>query len=184
MIGFLTNQQLSKIGFKSLGHNVLISDKASIYGAEKINIGSNVRIDDFCILSGDITLHNYIHISAFSALYGRFGIELFDFTGLSPRSTVFSASDDFSGQFMISPMVPDELTQLESGKVVLEKFAQVGAGSVIMPNLVLAEGTVIAAMSMVKRSTQSWGIYGGCPAEFLKNRNRNIIELSKNIGNI
>ena len=50
-MSFLTYKQLSKIGFLSLGENVLLSEKASIYNAPKIHIGSNVRIDDFCILS-------------------------------------------------------------------------------------------------------------------------------------
>ena len=55
-------------------------NKASIYNPEMVRIGSNVRIDDFCMLSGEITLHNYIHVSAYSALYGKFGIELHDLT--------------------------------------------------------------------------------------------------------
>lgn len=50
-MGFYSREQLEKIGFKSLGKNVLISDKSSIYSPENISIGNNVRIDDFCILS-------------------------------------------------------------------------------------------------------------------------------------
>ncbi|MDB9993743.1 hypothetical protein OAE13_03565 [Flavobacteriaceae bacterium] len=178
-MSFLTKKQLNTFGFKALGDNVLISNKASIYNPEMVRIGSNVRIDDFCMLSGEITLHNYIHVSAYSALYGKFGIELHDYTGLSPRTTVFSASDDFSGKHMISPMVPNELTNVEGGKVTIEKFSQIGAGSIIMPNLTIAEGTVIGAMSMLKTATKAWGIYHGCPAQFFKERDKNIIELSK-----
>jgi acetyltransferase-like isoleucine patch superfamily enzyme len=50
-MAFYTNDDLKKLGFSSFGNNVLISDKASIYGANRIKIGNNVRIDDFCILS-------------------------------------------------------------------------------------------------------------------------------------
>ena len=182
-MGFLNQSQLYKLGFKSLGQNVLISDKASIYCAELISIGSNVRIDDFCILSGEITLHNYIHISAYSALYGKLGIELHNYTGLSPRCTIFSASDDFSGKYMISPMVPKELTNVKGGKVILEKFVQVGSGSVIMPDLNISEGSIIGAMSFLKTSTDPWGIYSGCPARFLKERKKDLIQLSKKIDN-
>ena len=182
-MSFLTKNQLDNLGFKSLGRNVLISDKASIYSPELISIGSDVRIDDFCILSGEIILHNYIHISAYSALYGKFGIELCDYTGLSPRTTIYSASDDFSGEYMISPMVPKELTNVKGGKVVLEKFSQVGSGSVIMPDLKIAEGSIIGAMSFLKLSTEPWSIYHGCPAKFFKERNKNIIELSKKVNN-
>ena len=182
-MSFLTQTQLHNLGFKSLGQNVLISDKASIYSPELISIGSHVRIDDFCILSGEIILHNYIHISAFSALYGKLGIELHDYTGLSPRTTIFSASDDFSGDYMISPMVPKELTNVKGGKVVLEKFSQVGSGSVIMPDVNIAEGSIVGAMSFLKTSTEPWGMYHGCPAKYFKKRNKNIMELSNKINN-
>ena len=103
MNSFFSKQELTNIGFKKIGDNVLISKKCSIYSPEKMIIGSNVRIDDFCILSGDITLHSYIHIGAYSGLFGKSGIEIFNFSGISPRCTLFSETDDFNGDFLISP---------------------------------------------------------------------------------
>jgi len=47
---FYSREELEKIGFKSIGENVLISDKTSIYNPQNIEIGSNVRIDDTFIL--------------------------------------------------------------------------------------------------------------------------------------
>ena len=38
---------LKNIGFKAIGHNVLISKKTSIYMPEKMIIADYVRIDDF-----------------------------------------------------------------------------------------------------------------------------------------
>jgi galactoside O-acetyltransferase len=180
-MAFLNIRQLQALGLKSYGQNVLISDKASIYSPHLISIGSNVRIDDFCILSGTITLGNYIHIAAYSALYGKLGIEMEDYAGLSPRCTIFSASDDFSGEYMVSPMVPDELTNVTGGKVTIKQFTQIGAGTVILPNVTLEEGTAIGAMSLVKNDTEEWSIYGGCPAKKLKKRKRNILKLHESI---
>lgn len=176
-MAFLTESELKQVGFKSYGDNVLISDKVSIYSSNTISIGSNVRIDDFCILSGNIELGNYIHISAYTALYGRFGILMEDFTGISPRCTIFSASDDFSGEYMISPMVPDKLTNVSGGKVIIKRFAQIGANSVILPNVILNEGAVVGAMSLVKNTINAWEIHGGCPAKLIKRRNKNILSL-------
>ncbi len=83
---FYSENELAEIGFKSFGQNVMISKKASIYGAGSIEIGNNVRIDDFCILSGKIKLGDYIHISAYSSLFaGDKGIEMKDFCTLSSR---------------------------------------------------------------------------------------------------
>ncbi|MEC2449247.1 acyltransferase, partial [Bacillus cereus] len=49
---FYSQEELSEIGFLSVGENVLISKKTSIYNPGAISVGNNVRIDDFCILSG------------------------------------------------------------------------------------------------------------------------------------
>ena len=79
MSSFYSVDELNTLGLKSFGENVLISRKCSIYSPEKISIGNNVRIDDFCILSGNISLGSHIHISAYSALYGTKGI-IMDFS--------------------------------------------------------------------------------------------------------
>jgi len=65
---FLSESELKTIGFLKYGTNVLVSRKASIYNPEQIVLGDNIRIDDFCILSGNIKLGSYIHISAYTCL--------------------------------------------------------------------------------------------------------------------
>jgi len=70
MNSFYSTKELASLGLKRYGENVLISRKCSIYGAQSIEIGDNVRIDDFCILSGHIILGSNIHISAYVALFG------------------------------------------------------------------------------------------------------------------
>ena len=181
MNSFYSQEELKEIGFKSYGENVLISRKASIYSPERIKIGNNVRIDDFCILSGNVEIGNYVHISAYVALYGKEGILIKDFCGCSARCTIYSVTDDFSGEYMISPMVPDELTNITGGKVVLEKYVQLGANTVVMPNIKIKEGTAVGAMSFVNKNLEEWSIYAGIPCKKIKERNRNIIKLSKKI---
>ena len=69
MNSFYSPEELKTLGLKEYGENVLISRKASIYGAGNISLGSNVRIDDFCLLSGKISLGNYVHIAVGSMLF-------------------------------------------------------------------------------------------------------------------
>ena len=61
---FFSESELKAIGFLKYGKNVLVSRKASIYNPEQMVLGDNIRIDDFCILSGNIKLGSYIHIPA------------------------------------------------------------------------------------------------------------------------
>jgi galactoside O-acetyltransferase len=177
---FLNEKQLSELELKSIGKNVLISDKCSIYG-KNITIGNNVRIDDFCILSGHIELGNNIHIGAYCGLYGSMGIKMDSFTGLSPRCTIFSASDDFGGDYLISPMTPEAFTNVTGGLVHFKMFVQLGSGAVVMPSVTLAEGVAIGAMSFVKHSILDvFTIYAGNPIRFIKNRDAGLINKHKN----
>lgn len=172
---FLNKEELLKIGFKSFGNKVLISRFARFYTPEDIEIGDNVRIDDFCILSGKIKLHNHIHISAFSAMYGKYGIEMEDYSGLSPRCSIFSATDDFSGNFLIGPMVNQQFTNVKGGKVRIKKYSQIGANCVVLPDVTISEGVAIGAMSLVNKNLEEWKIYSGIPVEFLKHRKKDLL---------
>lgn len=176
MDSFYSETELKSIGFKQVGDNVKISKKASIYTPEDITIGSNVRIDDFTILSGKIDIGNYVHISAYTALYGKYGIKIGNYCGCSPRSIIFSATDDFSGEYMISPMVPEEYTNIIGGKVVLEDFVQLGANTIVMPKLTIHKGSVTGAFSFVNKDLEEWGIYAGIPAKRIKERSKNLLE--------
>ena len=181
MSSFYTENELKELGLKSYGQNVLISKKCSIYGAENVEIGNNVRIDDFCILSGNIKIGNNVHIAAYVALYGKYGIEIQDFCGISARGTIYSAVDDFSGEYMVSPMVPAEYTKLVTGKVILKKYTQVGCNSIIFPNCVLNEGVAVGAMSFIKDDVPAWKIVAGIPAKIIKDRKKDLLNFAKNI---
>lgn len=174
---FLNKEELHRLKFKKLGENVMISKFVQFYNEENIEIGSNVRIDDFCILSGNIKLGNYIHISAYSALYGRYGIELDDYSGLSPRCTVLSATDDFSGNFLIGPMVNKDYTNIIKGSILIGKYCQVGSGSIILPGVRINEGAVVGAMSLVNKDLDEWTINKGIPVRFYKKRSNKLLDL-------
>lgn len=182
MSSFLSKEELDKIGFKSLGENVLISKMVSIYLPEIISIGNNVRIDDFVILSGEITLGDNIHIAPYSALIGGAGgagIVMKNYSGLSSRVTIYSISDDYSGEFMTNPTIPSNYTNVKKGRVVIQEYVIVGATSVILPNVEIGEGTAVGAMSMVTKSLPEWKICRGIPARPLMDRSKKLKELEK-----
>jgi galactoside O-acetyltransferase len=176
---FYSAEELADFGFKNIGNNVLISRKASIYSPQTISIQDNVRIDDFCILSGEINLGSYIHISAYTALYGKYGIECHDYTTISGRTLIYSQSDDYSGEFLTNPMVPENLTNITGGKVRIKKHAIIAAGCIVFPGITIGEGAAVGAMSLVNKNLEEWFIYAGIPAKPIKPRLRGIIDLVK-----
>lgn len=182
MSSFLSQNELKEIGLKSFGKNVLISKKASIYMPELISIGNNVRIDDFVILSGDITIESNIHIAPFCILAGGSegaGIIMKNYSGLSSRVSIYSVSDDYSGEFMTNPTIPLDYTNVKKGRVIIKEYAIIGATSVILPGVEIGEGTAVGTMSMVSQSLPEWKICRGTPARALMNRSKKLKELEK-----
>lgn len=179
-MAFLSQIDLEKKGFANIGKNVSISDKATLYNCPKISIGNNVRIDDFCVLSAGengIYIGNYIHIAVFTSLIGKGKITLSDFCNLSSRVSIYSSTDDFSGNTMTNPLVPEEYKKVSHGDVFLGKHVIVGSGSVILPNVVLEDGVAVGALSMVKEDCKYFGIYMGNPAKKIKERKQDLLEL-------
>ena len=177
-MGFYSEKELKEVGFLQIGKNVLISKKTSIYFPEKMEIGDNVRIDDFCILIGRIKLGRNIHIGGFSYVNGgKVGIEMDDYSGLSQRCSLYSQSDDYSGTTMTNPTVPDEYKMVKSGKIVLGKHVIVGASSVILPGVHIAEGASIGAMSLVNKDIDEWTVNCGVPCKKIRSRKRDLLSL-------
>lgn len=179
-MAYLTDSQLEKMGFKSFGQHVKISDKASIYNADQMEIGDHVRIDDFCVVSGVLKLGSYIHITPFCLIAGgEKGVVMEDFTTIAYGSQVFSQSDDYSGMTLTNSLIPVKYKAEKKERVTLERYVIVGAHSVILPGVTVAEGCAIGAMTLVTKSTDSWGVYVGSPAKRLKERSRAMLALKK-----
>jgi galactoside O-acetyltransferase len=185
MTSYYTEKELQNIGLKAFGENVLISKKASIYGAENISVGNNVRIDDFCILAtgdnGYINIGSHIHIASDVALYGGGGISIGNFCTISSKCTLYSASDDYSGEYLIGPQISEEFLKVEKSPIILQKYSAIGAHSLVLPGTILREGSVLGAMSLATRELQEWKIYAGIPAKPIKNRSKKLLNYAKKI---
>jgi acetyltransferase-like isoleucine patch superfamily enzyme len=179
-MAYLSEDQLRCIGFNHLGKNVKISDKASIYNPELIELGDNSRIDDYCVVSGRVVLGRYCHITPMCLVAGGVpGIFFSDFCTLAYGVKVFAQSDDYSGLTLTNSIVPKKFKSEIYESVRINRHVIVGAGSIIFPGVDIAEGCSIGAMTLVNKSTQPWGIYVGNPARRVKERKKNMLELEK-----
>lgn len=180
MTSYYSVEELETLGLKSYGKDVKISRHACFYGAENISIGNNVRIDDFCIFSGHIILGSNIHIAAFAALYGGHeGIVIDDFANLSSRISVYSTSDDYSGETMTNPTIPDEYKNVKSAPVHIGRHAIIGSNTVILPGVTIAEGSSFGSFSFINHDSEPWSINVGIPFKKIKERSKNLLVLEE-----
>jgi len=181
-MAWLTDKQLREMGFASLGSNLKLSDKASYYNCKKIRLGSNIRVDDFCVLSagiGGIDIGNHIHIAVFCSLMGAGNITLSEFCNISSRVAIYSSNDDYSGASLTNPTVPPEFTNCEHADVKVGRHVIIGSGSIVLPGVSLEEGVAIGALSLVKKNCKAFGIYAGAPANYIGARRRDLLEVER-----
>lgn len=179
-IGYYGDIELKSLGFKSLGSNVKIAKNCLIIGIHNISIGNNVIIDSFCSIiasgNGYLNIGSYIHIASYCHLLATDGIDLKDYSGLSQGVKIYSKTDDYSGNSLTNPTIPNAFKIMKKGRVELGQHTIIGAGSVILPNVTIGEGTSVGALSLVSSNLDTWTIYFGNPLKKLAKRSKKLLE--------
>jgi galactoside O-acetyltransferase len=167
-----SEKELSDMGIR-FGDNVRIHKTVLFFG-ENVQMGSNVRIDCYSVITSDkpVIMGNNIHIGAGGHIFGVTGVTIHDFCNLSSRCSIFTASDDYSQGYMTNPTVPDEFKLVTYAPVVLEKHVIVGCGSIIMPGVTLGMGAAVGALSFVNKDVPPFHIVGGTPIRTLGLRDK------------
>ena len=183
-ISFYSEKELKKFKFRSIGKHVLIKKNVGLYFIENISIGNNVRIDDNVIIvaskkENPVKIGNYVHIASNCYLAGSAGIEMSDFSTLATGVQIFSASDDYSGKNLTNPMAGNPYVGGKSGKVTLCRHVIIGAGSIVLPDVTIKQGSSVGALSLVNKDLNPWGVYSGIPAKKIKSRYKDVLKLEK-----
>lgn len=178
-MGHYTHEELQDIGFARIGRNVLISRDAKIYKPEGIDIGDETRIDDFCILSGRLTLGRNVHLAPGTQLAAGAGrITMENFSGCAFNVVATASSDDYTGSSLTNPTVPEFF---KSRKIVRDiyigRHVIIGAGTILLPGANLGEGSAVGALSLVKGEVDPWTIYAGNPLRKIGLRQQDLLKL-------
>ena len=179
---FYSDDELRGCGFRSIGRNVKIKRNAGLFFTENIAIGDDVRIDDFTIIVASrevVSIGSHVHISAHCYISGSDGFTAEDFCTLAPGVLIFTSSDDYTGKRLTNVTLPREYIGGPAGAVHLGRHVIVGAGTVVLPDVHIGEGSAVGAQSLVLKSLESWGIYCGNPVTRLRARSRDLLALEK-----
>lgn len=183
-MAYYNDNELKELGLKFCGKNVSISKDARLYNPETISIDDNSRIDDFAVISGDVTIGKYVHIAPSSLVNGRGGGVVFeDFSGIAMFSSVISISDDYIGRGLTNPTTPQKFRKSNSGRVYLRRHCIIGANSLIMPGVDLAIGCSVGSHSFLSdKKTSPWKVYAGKPAKICGSRmKKNILQYEQEL---
>ena len=168
------------------GIDVFLNDFVSITRPELVKIGNHVAIDFGFVCTTRLVIGDYVHISPHVSVIGgkKTSLNIEDFCFISTGSRMICGSELFQGDGLIGPMIPDEYKDNQILEpITLKRFSGVCANSVVMPGVVISEGSVLGANSFLKESTEPWTIYAGSPARPIKQRkNEKMYSFAKEMG--
>jgi len=173
-MSWLSDEEIKKMGFGSLGQNILIDDSATFYRCSSIRLGSSVRIDaqtELVAGPGDLLIGNHVHVSRGCVIHGQAGVVLEDFVGLSPSVHILTECDDYSAGWLTNPTVDREFRRVTSLPIRLSRHVAVGTSSVILPGSKIGEGASIGALSVVLGRVLPGAIMSGNPSVRVGTRN-------------
>ena len=134
-----------------LGSNSYFGFDCKIYASEfsKVKIGSN------CSFNSNVMIN----------ARGKGGIIIGDNVLIAPNVVLRSSDHSF-----------DDLEKtinkqgMKDGTIMIENNVWIGSNSVILKNITIGEGSVIAAGAVVTRDIEPYTVVGGVPAKIIKKR--------------
>ena len=150
-----------------------ITQSPNSYLILELNKYEKIIIEKGCLIfsDGEYGFKNKIEVKSYKNIISKI------FGGKSLTYNVYTANEDYvNGSSLTNPTIPAKMRKIESGQVLIEQYAVVGANSILLPNTHLEKGVVLGAHSLTKGKYEKWKIYVGAPAKFKKNRPRKIIE--------
>jgi len=116
-----------------------------IGNAEKVKIGKHCHINENCFLQG-VTIGDYVLIA--------------------PNVAIVNSGHEYSD--INIPIVMQGDTPQENP--LIENNVWIGRNAIIMPNVIIKEGSIVGAGAVVTKDVQPFTVVGGVPAKLIKKR--------------
>ena len=130
----------------------------------------------------DVQIYPRAHIVSPETVSIGDSVIIDDFVSVSSGARIYTGIDDFSGESLVGPGVPEPWRRPIRTFARIGKFAVVGANAVVFPGVTLGEGCAVGALSLVNRDCEPWTIYGGVPARPIKARRKDrLLELEADL---
>jgi acetyltransferase-like isoleucine patch superfamily enzyme len=151
-MGFYSQEELYAMGFTHVGVGTRISKRATFYEMSG-SLGDQARIDDYAILTGNVSIGARAHVSPFCFLGGTGGkIVMEDDSGMSTHVSIFTKSDDYRDG-------TSENRGKICGDVIIGTHTILGAQCVVLPGAVVGKNCTIGVGCVVHGALADDGRY-------------------------
>lgn len=165
--------------FKSVGKQVQVFEHALVLKPEVIELADGVRIDDYTKTEGGrgLTIGKYVHIASFVGILGGGSAELGEYCAIAQGGRLVTGTEQITA--VMTAAAPRELRNTHIGHIVMEPHSFVGVNAVVLPDVVIGEGAVVGAGSVVTKNVPPWTIVAGVPAKVIGERPPLVLDKTK-----
>jgi galactoside O-acetyltransferase len=159
-----------------------IFEPTTLINKDKFKFGKNVIISEYCHIYGGlgVEIGDFVHISANVCVGGGGRLIIGNFVNVSAGAHLITGTDSAKGDALVGAAAPNDLRKVDRGYIIIQDYAWVATGAIIMPNVNIGEGAVIGAGAVVTKNVRPWTIVVGNPAKQIGKRPKGtIIKLAK-----
>jgi galactoside O-acetyltransferase len=111
-----------------------------------------------------------VHIASFASILGGGEAEMGDCSGMAQGARVITGSGHPCEEQFPMRMVEGDPYYRMRGRNVLGAYSFIAANAVVLPNVNLGEGAVVAAGAVATRDVPPWTVVAGVPAKAVGER--------------
>lgn len=143
---------------------------ARLYVQNNWHFGNGVKIETHCAIfareperSGKLRIGNGTHIGDNTIIDLVDDVIIGEGVALGPNCILYTHDHDYTDKTL-----PAWKGGLKHQPIIIKNGAWIGSGVTILPGVTIGDRAVIAAGSVVTKSVEPNGIYGGVPAKLIK----------------
>jgi acetyltransferase-like isoleucine patch superfamily enzyme len=179
-VTFIVNLIKYKFRFQESGR-FYIRSNSSIMGFKMISLGKNFAANRFLRIEaiGDhskikLKIGDFVSVGESVHIAANNYVEIKNNVLIGSRVLITDHNHgSYSGDNQCSPFeIPSKRALFSSGVVIIHENVWLGDGVVILPNVEIGFGTIVAANSVVTKSLPPYCIAGGIPCKVFKNYNK------------
>jgi acetyltransferase-like isoleucine patch superfamily enzyme len=160
----------NKLGY--MEPNVFIDQGVFFAYPKAVHLSEFSYIDKNVIfMSRTAKIGRRVHIAPNVFISGGGDFEIEDYACIATKSSIITSTELLkNGARCSGPMVSADQRNVLRGKVLIRKDAFIGAAAIILPNVVVETGSVVAAGVTLARTTEPWGVYVGVKTQKVAER--------------
>lgn len=162
-IGIILNKIMSNVPNKWLRH--------SFYkmGGMKIGMGSEINMDLYLFEPQRITIGDNSHLNRGCFIDGRGGVKIGSNVSISHNVSLVTGSHRVNSKTFAG----------DQGPIIIEDYVWIGLNAIILKDVTIKKGAVVAAGAIVTKDVEEYTIVAGNPAKKMGERQRNLRYKSK-----